>query len=337
MDIIENKHISKLVIFIPIIITLKSIIKNVFYDFSMIILIADISLLIVLIGIYIDFKKNTKNKRPKIFRFIIFPIIYFPIEFIFTGGIQGSGLLYFFLFAIVIIYFNPNKIGLFAVLILYLQICIIIYCQKFNIYFCLIENTDFNLWNPYLYHFPVVALGYTFIIYEFIKKEKQLSNRLYEFSNKDYLTNIFNRRYLIDYMNGLKKKNNILIEDLYLVFFDIDKLKTINDLYGHEVGDEIIKLFTKTVQDITDNNIFVRFAGDEFILILNDINLKNSNKLIEEIKKSFIKKSAEKFHITTTVSAGMENCNGKTIDEVIRHADHKMYHEKNSKILNDNF
>ena len=88
-------------------------------------------------------------------------------------------------------------------------------------------------------------------------------------AGRDYLTGLLNRRGLHSAVNSLRQEDLPLA--LYL--FDLDDLKRVNDGYGHEKGDEFLKAFGRLLRKKTRNiDILCRYGGDEFVVILRNIN-----------------------------------------------------------------
>ena len=119
---------------------------------------------------------------------------------------------------------------------------------------------------------------------------------------------------------------------------DIDYFKKINDNYGHATGDCVLKEFTKTIdENIRLDDILGRYGGEEFIIILDNIDKRESRLIIERIldvvrEKTFLCNGNE---INFTFSAGLSSSNEMskddlTIDNLVDIADKKMYQAKNT-------
>lgn len=145
----------------------------------------------------------------------------------------------------------------------------------------------------------------------------------------DELTGVLNRKWFFrEFLKDEKypKTNGVI------AFIDLNKLKEINDSFGHKVGDKAIIFFADFVKKYFKNHSFVRFAGDEFIIILENEKEKNIfNKLLkskEELKKIRLKtyKDGETFYLNLSFSFGIaEYFVDIDIMESIDKADHSMY------------
>jgi len=143
----------------------------------------------------------------------------------------------------------------------------------------------------------------------------------------DALTGILNRRGLLQTI-----KNKVLDYQYSIVIIDIDKFKLINDTYGHNIGDDVLKYLANLLsKKVRDDDIFARWGGEEFVLIINssDLNIvkKISNKLridIEEASFPGIDKLTASFGISTFKN------NKQTFEEVFKNADNALYKAKDN-------
>lgn len=168
---------------------------------------------------------------------------------------------------------------------------------------------------------------------EFVNLLNSFSHSL-EFIKYQYdtLTSAWNREIFMDLLNKEHSKasrNNITFS---LVFLDIDHFKKINDIYGHEAGDFVlVKLVALIQKEIRLHDTISRWGGEEFLILLNQSNLKNSYQIINRIKdkiqkKVFLYKNKK---IKITCSFGIREFNTETnIVSMINKADELMYKSK---------
>jgi len=157
------------------------------------------------------------------------------------------------------------------------------------------------------------------------KKVKKLSKEV----KTDFLTNIANKKALED---ELKKQENVYKRyktNYSIVFFDIDHFKNINDTYGHDAGDVILKslglLFRRYARDI---DMIGRFGGEEFVAILPNTNKNGAYNFAEKLRViiSKTKFMYKKTRIYVTVSAGVACRNEvNSSKEVLKKADERLY------------
>ncbi len=143
----------------------------------------------------------------------------------------------------------------------------------------------------------------------------------------DKLTKIYNRSSISNSLNRLI----LLKKDFVLVFIDIDYFKKINDRYGHNIGDQVLQEFAKTVSDsVRQSDKFGRWGGEEFLLILPDTTTENAIKLVNKIRKEMNKQQFSEKKIKITASFGIANNQSKQIsqDQIIHRADQAVYKAK---------
>ena len=168
------------------------------------------------------------------------------------------------------------------------------------------------------------------------KRTKELEEnvkKLNELATMDYLTNIPNRRYFFDLGEKiflLSKRDN---KELSLLLLDIDLFKNVNDTYGHDIGDEILKLVASTIKDnIRNSDILARYGGEEFVILLNETDsqgAQNISRKIKDLIENLNYKVINKI-LKTTVSIGIASIKKDDIDlnDMIKRADKGMYKSK---------
>ncbi|NQZ23339.1 MAG: GGDEF domain-containing protein [Colwellia sp.] len=153
---------------------------------------------------------------------------------------------------------------------------------------------------------------------------------IYE-SVRDPMTGALNRRQLSAYLDtslANKKRNNI---NSAILMFDIDHFKNINDTFGHDVGDAVIKKLVDTINKHSrELDILFRFGGEEFILLVQDIDILIIHEVAENLRKRITKECIINNH-PVTVSIGISTLHSiLSTDMWIKHADTALYKAKNS-------
>ncbi len=152
-------------------------------------------------------------------------------------------------------------------------------------------------------------------------------------ARKDSLTGINNRKYLYDYTQRLINQS----KKFTVVMFDLDKLKHINDNFGHIEGDEAIVNATSLIKSkIRQKDFFARYAGDEFVLVVESCDLYNIKRLLHRIDKAFEGYNSESSkHYTLSISSGFYVNDGESacINELIERADSQMFKNKRKKLV----
>ena len=163
-----------------------------------------------------------------------------------------------------------------------------------------------------------------------------LRDALREQAMHDALTNLYNRRYLEETLPREIKHTKRNKQTLSVVMLDIDKFKEINDVYGHDAGDEILKFVGSVLRMMTrGGDIPCRLGGDEFVLVLLDSDAENAHKRVADMMAT-IKNTQLRFEgnllPSPSLSAGIATAprDGGSQEEILSAADEALYAAKNS-------
>jgi len=162
-----------------------------------------------------------------------------------------------------------------------------------------------------------------------ITKEKELSDMLLKQSTEDPLTGIYNRRYLENKLEEYVKLAQRHNRPLSLIMFDIDFFKHINDTFGHDVGDKVLKAVAKVVsENIRNTDIFTRYGGEEFVIIAPETT-KEDAKILAEKLRSLIRNLHFEEGINVTCSFGVVSLEKHdTKETLLKRADEALYEAK---------
>ncbi len=168
------------------------------------------------------------------------------------------------------------------------------------------------------------------------EKLKQTLNTLEEkqreldyVANFDTLTAVYNRRGLFTQLETIREESEKLQSSLILL--DIDHFKKINDTYGHDVGDEVLKELCKVLKRcVTTRDIVARYGGEEFIIVLRDSDIKKAVELGESIRTTIGKHNFDVVE-NITISIGISKINNDLLDgKCFKNADKALYKAKES-------
>ncbi|MFN4190268.1 MAG: diguanylate cyclase, partial [Pseudothermotoga sp.] len=149
-----------------------------------------------------------------------------------------------------------------------------------------------------------------------------------DMARQDPLTKVANRHTLEELMDSFSQ----LGREFSVIMMDIDGFKMINDTYGHPVGDRVLSYFAQVIKNsIRKDVFFIRYGGDEFLLIMPNASAEIAENLIERIRQSFEKPlEIDETEIKITFCAGIATFpkDGKNLRELIDRADKALYAAK---------
>ncbi len=203
-----------------------------------------------------------------------------------------------------------------------------------NYGYMVFADSTFPIANP-LYILWLNSIGNSV---ENMRKHTMLINAMVKLDDaniRDPLTGVYNRFGMERYFAIVKEKCIDRQLYLFLSFADIDGLKTINDVFGHEEGDRIIRDTGRILQEETQDSYVIRYGGDEFIVMGTAFSEQEAESYWNRVQRAIDEYNAEHEGMAKlSISSG---CNlirldpYSGLDECIGEADKKMYEEKNKK------
>lgn len=151
----------------------------------------------------------------------------------------------------------------------------------------------------------------------------------------DSLTGLYNRRYLEVHLEKLLEKNRHDRKSLAVLMIDIDHFKSVNDTYGHSVGDEILKIFAQRLKEgLRPTDLVSRLGGEEFTVILPDVTKERAHMVAERLRRNIanvpITCSTPDgcLNITTSIGGAIIDFEPHTVIEALERADKMLYEAK---------
>ena len=166
--------------------------------------------------------------------------------------------------------------------------------------------------------------------------ERLTYDKLQREANTDGLTQCFNKKYFNKNCELEVKKSKVTGTPLSLILFDLDHFKSLNDNYGHDAGDFVLKEMSDLVRKhaIRETDLFARYGGEEFVILLPEINLKKAFQIAEKIRMTIesFKFIYDKKELPVTCSIGVADYrrgveNGK---DLFKRADTAVYKSKDN-------
>ncbi len=153
----------------------------------------------------------------------------------------------------------------------------------------------------------------------------------------DGLTGLSNRKAFDSEIIRIQKESTDSDQPFSLIMLDIDHFKSFNDNYGHQVGDQVLRLVAKTLfEGVKGRDVVARYGGEEFAIILPDTNLQSAIKVGEYLRKAVAGKevvnrtSGDKLGRITLSGGAAEYIAGESIEELISRADNALYSAKHN-------
>lgn len=169
----------------------------------------------------------------------------------------------------------------------------------------------------------IIGVGFIFAIHQ---------KRLKDASEIDYLTKIYNRSKFYEIVQREGKRSKRYKDELSIMMMDIDHFKNINDTYGHEWGDKVLKEMAFIIsKNIRETDVFARWGGEEFVVMLPNTNKTNAIYVAEKIRKLIDECNSEKLkEITLSIGVSTTYSDNYDVDTQIKLADRAMYVAKQS-------
>jgi diguanylate cyclase (GGDEF)-like protein/PAS domain S-box-containing protein len=148
-------------------------------------------------------------------------------------------------------------------------------------------------------------------------------------ASTDVLTGLANRRRIIEYLDVTLANSETGKRALLVILFDIDHFKAVNDRYGHDIGDDVLKRVASSANEwLRNTDLIGRYGGEEFVIILPGTDHEVSLQIAERVRAS-IEASRDDQQPKVTVSLGIASTrDGDTCDVILKRADIALYEAK---------
>ncbi|WP_158240474.1 sensor domain-containing diguanylate cyclase [Telmatospirillum siberiense] len=157
-------------------------------------------------------------------------------------------------------------------------------------------------------------------------------------AHHDDLTGVANRKQFNDSLDGYLARARRQGKGLALLYLDLDGFKPINDSFGHEAGDEVLRHVARRLAKVTrKGDLLARFGGDEFVLLISDLHdIAAEAALVarkcETALVSPISYKGHNLHVGLSIGIARFPIDGQTAEELLARADHAMYRAKRGKV-----
>lgn len=251
---------------------------------------------------------------------------------IYSGGVQGTGPLWIYLVPPVVLFFGGLKKGIRNLFLFVCVVCIQLFYPDF-----ILLDTEYSYEFKSRLIYSFVTVSALFAVYEAARQNSYqnlttISRKFEQQAMHDVLSGLYNRRGMkanleLEYARSKRSQLNTSV-----IMCDIDFFKKVNDKYGHEKGDEVIKTVGKVFNsELRKQDSLARWGGEEYLFLLPTTNAEQAmvlaEKLREKIEGTIFQYKNTQFSIT--VSMGVRQFTSfDTIDDAINNADKKLYQAK---------
>jgi diguanylate cyclase (GGDEF)-like protein len=174
-------------------------------------------------------------------------------------------------------------------------------------------------------------LGYIFISLYF--ELEKVREEVHALAITDELTRVSNRRHFLKLAEHELERAKRYRHALSIIILDIDDFKKVNDSYGHLCGDAVLQDLSLACRTILRQcDVFARFGGEEFILLLPETNeasaLQVANRLCQLVANHVVEYKDTQIQVTISIGVTTSNSNGDTLDDLLNQADGALYQAK---------
>ncbi len=170
------------------------------------------------------------------------------------------------------------------------------------------------------------------IRYKVLSQLETARAQLQHLATIDPLTQVYNRRYFSERAARVLS----VPQESALLTFDIDYFKTVNDRYGHDVGDQVLQILSRRVlHNLRDGDILARFGGEEFVILLPNTSADVAFQVAERLRRAIAHQPfmVDEAQLRVTISIGITSCAGviqnpQALGRVLQEADRAMYRAK---------
>jgi two-component system, cell cycle response regulator len=156
-----------------------------------------------------------------------------------------------------------------------------------------------------------------------------------EMAITDALTGLNNRRYMESHLATLAEQASARGKPLALMILDIDYFKAINDTYGHDAGDDVLREFaTRIRKSIRGIDLACRYGGEEFVIVMPETDLHVASMVAERLRRSIageafsISKGNNRIEVTISIGLTTLERKGESVTDVLKRADTALYRAK---------
>lgn len=290
--------------------------------------------MLILVFLLLKYGKYTQGKLLLIFSFFVqeslLVFFLFPIEANFNYFFYIVTPITFFIFDL-----DKPSDKFYIVFINFILITLFLLSEILHLQNPLIQLTYSQLKILSLLSALCTMGSIIFVFYHYSLSINSTTRELLYLAETDGLTELLNRRTLFKIGKEVTAKSFIDNTEFTFIIMDIDYFKNINDTWGHQIGDDVLKAFTQLISsNIRSSDNFFRYGGEEFALILSDTSNKAGMRVAEELRllvSKTVLKVENNIDINLTISVGVSFFKKSKCDfeGIVKSADNALYKAKN--------
>lgn len=276
--------------------------------------------------LYIASKRYGKFAFARIVFLSVITFLYIPFGYWTSPGSQ-SAVIYIFIFSVFVLSFIAVKTWefIFPILVV-VETVFLLYTEiMFPDHYYQYTDISYRIFDLSI-NFTVTTIAIILTLAYVTRRFNTHSDEMYRVSVTDGLTGLYNRRFFTDFIRAEYNRATRTNEPFSMVILDLNNFKRINDEYGHPVGDQVLKDIASILTDnIRDYDIATRAGGDEFVLILPATDKEKAALMVERISKDLNAYCRAYSVVELSVAFGIEDSRDKSIEELYRISDQKLY------------
>ncbi len=249
-----------------------------------------------------------------------------------TGGSNNTGPLWFYIMPSLIFYILGLRRGVMMLSLLLTFSAFLLYLPAHPLMFTSYSIDFTNRFIASLFSVSVIAWAYEYSREDGRRELLNLSKKLDELSRRDELTGLANRR---DMLERLDREHNRFERNNHpfsVIMADLDHFKQVNDNFGHECGDNVLRLVAKTLsENVQKRDSVARWGGEEILILLPETDVRQAHgiatRLRQEVEKVHLECSNESVGVTLSLGVA-EYQQSLTITGLINQADEHLYRAK---------
>ncbi len=336
---VKVKIIAHLTVFGAIFILLFSVYMFIIGNYPN----AIIELSVALLGLT-SLKYFARKKKVDIIANIDIALLFLLFLYLFvSGGYKGTGLLWMYCIPVAVLFTKGNKKGLICLIGYFTVVLVFIALHFLNILNLKFSNSliimfvlSFIVLSFFIYSFERMKERAEKLLHEKMIEIKKLNRELKHLSSYDSLTQVYNRRMIMDEIEKEIDRFKRYNHQFCVALLDIDHFKIANDTYGHQFGDEVLTTICNIIKSnvLRKTDSIGRYGGEEFLVLIPETELNGANVLAKRIKNqiskiNFISPGQEK--VTITASLGIAQYEKyDDIESILTKADKALYKAKHN-------